>query len=116
MDASLSSCLEKIKAGDVSCLHEDAVACLRENKILVDSDIDIYRSIKLERSLARLDASYLSLTIAPTTACNFNCVYCYESGIAQLSAKKQSELLADTICVYKEICQRKIFESDMVWR
>ena len=107
MDASLSSCLEKIKAGDVSCLHEDAVACLLENKILVDSDIDIYRSIKLERSLARLDASYLSLTIAPTTACNFNCVYCYESGIAQLSAKKQSELQADTIAFIKKFVNAK---------
>lgn len=101
MDASLMSCIDKIKDGDFSYLSEEEILTLKNNKILVEDDINIYRSIKLQRSISRLDTSYLTLTIAPTTACNFKCVYCYESGITPLSASVQSNLLEDTVSFVK---------------
>lgn len=97
----LISCIDKVKSGDPSGLSEDEILVLKKNMILVDDDTNIYRSIKLQRLMSRLDTSYLTLTIAPTTACNFNCVYCYESGIAPLSAKVKSNLLEDTISFVK---------------
>lgn len=97
MDATLMSCIDKIKEGDFSCLSDEGILMLKNNMVLVENDTNIYRSIKLQRSISRLDTSYLTLTIAPTTACNFKCVYCYESGIAPLSASAQSNLLEDTV-------------------
>ena len=101
MDTSLISCIDKVKGGDFSDLSEKEILTLKKNMILVDDDTNIYRSIKLQRSMSRLDTSYLTLTIAPTTACNFKCVYCYESGITPLSAKAQTNLLEDTISFVK---------------
>lgn len=101
MSASFISCIEKIKNGDFSCLSEEEILVLRNNMVLVDSDTNIYRSIKLQRSISRFDTNYLALTIAPTTACNFNCVYCYEAGIAPLSANSQPNLLEDTVSFVK---------------
>lgn len=101
MDISLISCIDKIKEGDFSSLSEEEILTLRNNMILVEDDTNIYRSIKLQRSISRLDTSYLTLTIAPTTACNFKCVYCYESGITPLSASAQTDLLEDTVSFVK---------------
>lgn len=97
----LISSINKIKNGDISCIPEEDILMLKDNMILVDNDTNIYRSIKLQRSMSRLDTNYLTLTIAPTTACNFKCIYCYESGIAPLSTNVQSELLEDTIAFVK---------------
>ena len=101
MDASLISCIDKIKDGDFSDLSEDEILVLKKNMILVDDDTNIYHSIKLQRLISRLDTNYLTLTIAPTTACNFKCIYCYESGLAPLFANVQSNLLEDTISFVK---------------
>lgn len=98
MDASLASRINKIKDGDFSCLLDEEILMLKKSLILVDNDTNIYRSIKLQRSISRLDTNYLTLTIAPTTACNFKCVYCYESGIAPMSANFQSKTLEDIFC------------------
>lgn len=101
IDASLISCIDKIMDGDFSDLSEDEILVLKKNMILVDDDTNIYHSIKLQRLISRLDTNYLTLTIAPTTACNFKCIYCYESGLAPLSANAQSNLLEDTISFVK---------------
>lgn len=48
-------------------------------KILTDNDLDEYYRIKLTKHLKRFDRTGMSLTIAPTLYCNFNCSYCYEA-------------------------------------
>lgn len=51
---------------------------LCDNKILVEDNLEEYYKFKLLKSLKRYDRSYLSLTIAPTSDCNFRCCYCFE--------------------------------------
>jgi uncharacterized protein len=107
MDATFLSLIDKIKEGDFSCLSEETLSILQKNMILIEDDSDIYRTIKLERSVSRLDTSYLSLTIAPTTACNFKCIYCYESGIAPQSITNSAQLIDDTIAFIKMFINTK---------
>lgn len=52
---------------------------LKDAKVLTENDLDEYYQIKLTKHLKRFDRKGMSLTIAPTMHCNFNCSYCYEA-------------------------------------
>jgi uncharacterized protein len=52
---------------------------LLNGRFIVESDESEINKIILTNLTQRYDNQNLSLTIAPTRACNFNCVYCYES-------------------------------------
>jgi uncharacterized protein len=52
---------------------------LKSSKILVESDYDEYLRVKSNRLANRNNENVVSLTIAPTLHCNFNCPYCFES-------------------------------------
>lgn len=51
--------------------------------------------LRFESYLSRFNKDNLCLTIAPTTACNFRCPYCYEKGI--IYDKISSEIIENTI-------------------
>ncbi|MGD8922954.1 MAG: SPASM domain-containing protein [Candidatus Zixiibacteriota bacterium] len=53
--------------------------CLREGGFLIADGIDQTTALKAKARRARLEGRFLTLTIAPTLACNFNCDYCFES-------------------------------------
>ncbi len=55
---------------------ENALKC----GYLVPKDIDERFLIKTRMMAGRYSSRTLSLTIAPTMACNFRCVYCFEQG------------------------------------
>lgn len=52
---------------------------IKGNMIINDSEDEVSR-LKLYNNAYKFDSSVLSLTIAPTMKCNFNCIYCYEKG------------------------------------
>lgn len=52
---------------------------LINNGILVENNLEEYYKFKLVKTLKRYDRSYLTLTIAPTSDCNFRCPYCFEN-------------------------------------
>lgn len=54
---------------------------LEKGYMIIDSEIDEVNSISVISKLMRFSDETLSLTIAPTSNCNFKCPYCYESGI-----------------------------------
>ena len=53
---------------------------LLANGYILAADVDERFLVKTRLMQGRYDASTLSLTIAPTMACNFRCVYCFEQG------------------------------------
>lgn len=74
----------------------DEIECIRTN---------IYRS--------RFDSNRLALTIAPTMACNFRCVYCYEKG--QYKSSKMSIETADNIIEYIREQAERLEVLNVAW-
>ena len=54
---------------------------LIKNGFLVQEDCDELAIIRHRMYKSRYNTGALGLTIAPTTCCNFRCVYCYEDKI-----------------------------------
>jgi uncharacterized protein len=82
----LSGVLIKIGNKENLTSHEDRVfqdnyKDLIRGGILVEDNDDELKRLNLQCNMWKFDNSSLGLTIAPTTACNFSCVYCYETGI-----------------------------------
>lgn len=72
---------KRIQEGDVRDA-DDLVAELIRGGILVNEERNELGEIRLQSRAARFANTALSLTIAPTMACNFCCPYCYEKGQA----------------------------------
>ena len=51
---------------------------LQRGRFVIDDEVDEVDSLKVMYNHSKYDTSTLGLTIAPTLACNFRCVYCYE--------------------------------------
>lgn len=64
----------------LSTISESNLMILKKTKILVSADDDdnFIREYELKTHLKSFVSSNLSLSIAPTSACNFRCPYCYE--------------------------------------
>lgn len=52
---------------------------LKHGGFLIDDDFDELAFLKYSQNIQKYDSKTLSLTIAPTMGCNFDCIYCYES-------------------------------------
>ena len=60
-------------------LSDETLENLLSGGILVDSSVDEAKALHCSSQIARYTTDNLTLTIAPTTYCNFRCPYCYES-------------------------------------
>lgn len=65
---------------DEAELDNDFLSQLKYCGFLVEDGFDEKLDIKMRLLSSRYDTSVLSLTITPTMACNFRCVYCFENG------------------------------------
>lgn len=67
---------------------------------IIDKDFDEKKSLKLTLLNDRFNKSHLSLVIAPTTNCNFDCTYCYEKNSNKES--RMTPLIQEKIIDYCE--------------
>ena len=89
---------------DEAELDNDFLSQLKYCGFLVEDGFDEKLDIKMRLLSSRYDTSVLSLTITPTMACNFRCVYCFENG--HYGHGKMSISVQDKIIelVEKEVC------------
>ncbi len=77
-----------------SDMDKEFVDSLRGGGYLVGDAIDEISCLQVDANTYRLSSATLSLTIAPTLACNFSCDYCYESQSGlRMSEQTQEALL-----------------------
>ena len=65
---------------DPDCIDptDDKCKFLFDSRFIVESNHNEINKLMLSNLMTRFNSSILSLTIAPTRDCNFNCPYCYE--------------------------------------
>lgn len=64
---------------------------LKEQRFLVDNDVDELDIVRVEHYRDRFDTDAFNVTIAPTLNCNFNCVYCLEGQKTKGFMTKETE-------------------------
>ena len=80
--------------------------------LLVNDNVDEKEALLALNKVCRFSDSSLSLTIAPTLACNFKCSYCYEKGVTYSS---MSESLINNIGSFFEDTLSQIKELSISW-
>lgn len=69
---------------------------LKRGGYVVEPDLDELAALKYRQQSYRFNGNVLSLTIAPTSDCNFRCIYCYEKDSIRpitMSEKTQDQLI-----------------------
>lgn len=80
--------------------------------LLINDDMNEKEALLAMNKVCRFSDSSLSLTIAPTLACNFKCPYCYEKGVSYTS---MSESLINDIGIFFEDTLSQIKELSISW-
>lgn len=93
LDNSIASLLLKIRNGQLSedDLDEELRKEILDNNILVRDDNIELAKFKLLKQYNRMNDDVLSLTIAPTMACNLHCSYCFEQNHPSVFMKDDVE-------------------------
>lgn len=57
---------------------EELIKDFKKGAFLIEDDVDEFKQLKFSMYKSRFSSKFFSLTIAPTSDCNFRCIYCYE--------------------------------------
>jgi uncharacterized protein len=102
----------KIK-GNPDCIdtQDEQYRFLYDGRFIVQSNESEINKLMLTTLTQRFNPNSLSLTIAPTRACNFNCPYCYEKDRAN---KRMSKKVQDRIVDFVKK-QTSVQSLGVVW-
>ena len=104
LDCNYANSYFKIE-DDKECDKSDLKMALIEGGMLIEDERDEYEELVIKNRIERFSESTLTLTIAPTLACNFCCPYCYEHGREYISMteKVQNQLVEQIRQKYQHI-------------
>lgn len=69
---------EFISDAELVKLKEDDIATLHFLGVIVDEELDELEAMNIYMDLKKYEQKRLMVTIIPTNACNFRCIYCYQ--------------------------------------
>ena len=81
--------IHRVKNEILSDFSEEELIILEENGVIVDSKLDEVQLLRNAYNFCKYANRKATITIVPSLACNFECVYCYEN--------KTNECMSDVI-------------------
>lgn len=85
---------------------------MRRGNFIVDDDVDEILLIRQKMLKSRSLSTHFGLTIAPTSNCNFRCIYCYEKGI---KPKTMTEKTQQDIINFVEKAAPNLINLSITW-
>lgn len=118
MDRDTQELYHTIETADLDTISDEALKANAETMLrsgyIVDSQKDELAAVKLERARAKFGRNVLSLTIAPTMACNMRCPYCFENKTGKRMSPEIQSGLVDFIGAQLD-ADRNIQAVSVVW-
>ena len=68
-----------------------------EGMFIVDEDCNELLDLYIKRNFQKYSTESLGLTIAPTLACNFKCIYCYETSQPGIMSQEVADKIVDFV-------------------
>lgn len=93
--------------------EKDFLQELKKGQFVFDDNENEIEVLKYLQKSAQFSQNSLSLTIAPTMACNFGCVYCYQGEHNEV--KKMSKDVQESIVKFVKSKIRKINSLSITW-
>jgi uncharacterized protein len=91
----------------------DLVKKMYKGSFLVDDGVDEVMRLEAISLINRFQTQNLSLTIAPTLACNFRCSYCYEQAV--LGSSKMTEEVERQLVDFVQARTNRLASFAVVW-
>ncbi len=101
------------KESGQSILDEKLLSDLERGGYILRDDIDEFELIRFNLLQGRYNTSSLGLTIAPTSDCNFRCIYCYEKD--SIRSVTMSDNVQDKIVEFVEARANSIMHLNVTW-
>ena len=111
LDTDYEKSYYEMKEGK-KCSKPDLESALLEGGMLVEDDKDEFAELLIRKKIETFADSNLTLTIAPTMACNFCCPYCYEKGREYIT---MSETVQDQLTSQLKEKYQHIHELTVSW-
>lgn len=83
-------------------VDEELLDILRRKGYIIDEEVDERKQVAKERNIA-INDNKVVITIIPTTACNFKCIYCYEA----FKVKKMDEVTQENLIKFVDFVTEK---------
>ncbi len=101
MDKKTQAVYKDIEIADIDLIidadSKENVLTLIKAGYIVDAEKDELATVKLGRELGMHNRLSLSLTIAPTMACNMQCPYCYENKDGRVMTAEIQDMLVEFV-------------------
>lgn len=105
--------IHRVKNEILSDFSEEELIILEENGVIVDSELDEVQLLRNAYNFCKYTNKKATITIVPSLACNFECVYCYENKTNEI----MSEEIQDQVLTFLKslLVDHHISELNVCW-